>query len=89
MIKGCAKRVIVVKNTNSEMFDEAYFIVNPNKGERKQSDFLAEVNKIISSEFETASHHRKSKKWQGILLSLSLLLVGAFAGFFISYFLSI
>ncbi len=86
MIKGCAKRVIVVKNTNSEMFDEAYFIVNPKRGERKQSDFLAEANKIISSEFGTSDKHRKIKKMQGVLLPLLFMTIGAFAGFLISYF---
>ena len=85
MIKGCAKRVIVVKNTNSEMFDEAYFIVNPKKRNGKQGDFLAEANKIISSEFETGNKYRKNKKWQRILLSLFFLSVGAFTGFFVSY----
>ena len=29
LIKGCSKKVIVVKNTGSNMFEEAYFIINP------------------------------------------------------------
>lgn len=50
MLKGCKKNVVYVKNTGSELFDEAYFIVSDAavtkcKGE---SDMLREANKIIS-----------------------------------------
>ena len=49
MIKGCSRKVIVIKNPESELFEEAYFIVNPKKSERKQNDLLAEANRIISA----------------------------------------
>ena len=49
MIKGCSKKVIVIKNTGSDLFEEAYFIINPKESERKHGDFLLEANRIIAS----------------------------------------
>lgn len=52
MIKGCTKRVIVVKNMESDLFEEAYFIVKPSPTKLKASlcenDFLCEADKIVS-----------------------------------------
>ncbi len=48
MLKGCQRKVIVIKNPGSELFEEAYFIVKPLDKARKESDFLAEANRIIS-----------------------------------------
>ncbi len=50
MLKGCKKNVVYVKNTGSELFEEAYFIVSDAavtkcKGE---NDMLREASKIIS-----------------------------------------
>ena len=49
MLKGCQRKVIVIKNPGSELFEEAYFIVKPLDKAKKESDFLAEANRIISS----------------------------------------
>ncbi|MBR5308062.1 MAG: hypothetical protein IKU43_04770 [Clostridia bacterium] len=54
MIKGCSRRVIVIKHPESELFEEAYFIVNPKKSERRQSDLLAEASRIISQRTTSA-----------------------------------
>jgi hypothetical protein len=52
MIKGCTKRVVVVKDVQSDMFEEAYFILKPQTGKRKasssQSAFLTEANRLVS-----------------------------------------
>ena len=67
MIKGCKKNVVWVRNTGSDMFDEAYFIVS-DKGSEKcttESDMLKEASRIISEE-PSASYfstpHRKKEK---------------------------
>lgn len=49
MIMGCTKKVIVVRDIGSNMFDEAYFIVNPKVGNTQKSDFLREADRIIAS----------------------------------------
>ncbi len=53
MIKGCTKRVIVVKDVSSEIFEEAYFILRPVsskvKAAHSQSDIMREANRIVSS----------------------------------------
>ncbi|MBE6687764.1 MAG: hypothetical protein E7588_00635 [Ruminococcaceae bacterium] len=53
MIKGCTKRVIVIKNPEGNYFDEAYFIVKERFNEQKQSassetKMIDEANRIIS-----------------------------------------
>ena len=53
LLKGVNKRVIVIKNTESEIFEEAYFIVKSAglKGAGKQSkenEMVIEANRIIS-----------------------------------------
>ncbi len=52
MLKGCQKRVIWVRNTDSKWFDEAYFILSENTlNEKKapsESDMLREANRIIA-----------------------------------------
>ena len=52
MIKGCTKRVIVVKDIESNFFDEAFFIVKPQstKHASKESDFINEAHRIVKSD---------------------------------------
>lgn len=53
MIKGCTKRVIVVKDVMSDVFEEAYFILRPsqqsNAPEKSRNDILTEANRIVST----------------------------------------
>ena len=52
MIKGCTKRVIVVKDIESNFFDEAFFIVKPQSVKRvgKEADFINEAHRIVKSD---------------------------------------
>lgn len=50
MIKGCKKRMIFIKDTKSDYFDEAYFVL---KGDVEykdsyESDFVMAATKIIN-----------------------------------------
>ena len=49
MIKGCHKRIIFLKNTGSELFEEAYFIMKPQALEMKEHDVVSEAAKIVNS----------------------------------------
>lgn len=47
MIKGIGKQVVVLKNTGSELFEEAIFILKEGVSARKD-DMIAECRRIIS-----------------------------------------
>ena len=51
MVRGCQRKVIFVKNTGSEMFDEALFFVSRDTvKERSDEDMIKEANRIISEQ---------------------------------------
>lgn len=85
MIKGCSRKVIVIKNPGSNLFEEAYFIVSPKESERKYGDFLLEANRIIAS--RTVPDSRKKSR-AGIVLSWILgFTLGIAVAFPMAYFL--
>ena len=51
MVRGCQRKVIFVKNTGSEMFDEALFFVSRDMAkDRSDEDMIKEANRIISEQ---------------------------------------
>ena len=47
-MKGCHKRVIYMKNTGSDVFEEAYFVVKDGGGSLTyDGDFLSEAKRIV------------------------------------------
>ncbi len=50
MVKGCQKKVICIKDTGSEMFEEAFFIMKPSRdGARKETDMIREARRILEN----------------------------------------
>ena len=49
MVRGCQKKMIYLKNTGSEVFDEAYFVVSDKMlGEDiSECDLVKEANRIL------------------------------------------
>ena len=47
MVKGYQKRVVFLKNTGSEFFDEAYFVVCDAEHTQSDADMISEANRII------------------------------------------
>ena len=49
MLKGCQKKIIVMKNTGSPIFEEAYFILSENaqRAHTSERDMISEANRII------------------------------------------
>ena len=47
MIKGCNKRVIVMKDTGDSVFEQAFFILKPGTENKSQSDILVQAQRII------------------------------------------
>ena len=64
MVRGCKKSIVYVKNTGSEYFKEAYFILNENKGLSIicEKDLVSEAKRIISD-----GTKEKAKKDKGVL----------------------
>ena len=87
MVRGCQKRVIFLKNTDSTVFSEAYFIVNEDKenenlGER---DLVCEANRIINEKVGYPERKPIMKTVLKILLESVLpLVVGLVIGLLIN-----
>lgn len=47
MVRGYQKRVVFMKNTGSEFFDEAYFVVCDSEHTQSDADMISEANRII------------------------------------------
>lgn len=82
MIRGLNKQVIVVRDTGSDYFEEAIFIVDPSV-RAADADLAAEAHRLIAaSSGKTPKKHRKRVKWLipaallggALLLSLGYLL---------------
>ena len=59
MIKGCAKKVVVVRDINSNFFDEAFFIVKAGAQRKsrsgKESDYINEAHRIVKSDLPSCN----------------------------------
>ena len=70
-MRGCQKRVIYMKNTGSEVFDEAYFVVRDGYTHTlAKVDFLKEANRIVEENSCTGNQKRIKKRTllQGVML---------------------
>ena len=69
MIKGCEKRVVWIRNTESETFEQAYFILSESAYEKKKSegDIVSEAKRIIgqlpvSGWWDETPHQSKKRR---------------------------
>ena len=81
MIKGCHKNVVFLKDTGSELFDEAYFVVKPSIKSKPHSDIITEAMEIVSGLCEK----RQKRHFKGFVIGLFLgtLIGGGIAIFFV------
>ena len=50
MLKGCQRRIIMVKDTGSQYFDSAYFVIKSDLPKScKDSDMLSEAHRMIDA----------------------------------------
>ena len=76
MLRGCQKKVIHLKNTESDIFDEAIFLFSDTVRENlRDEDFIKEANRIISENVI----QRERKERINIKLGLVFFLLGALA----------
>ncbi len=63
MIKGCKKKIIYLKNTDSTLFDEAYFVLrkDSDKENYRESDMVDEAKRIVEGASGERSVDKKRK----------------------------
>lgn len=77
MVKGCQKKIIHLRDTGSDLFEEAYFIIRPGKAALRASetDMVREARRILENnrlgERRPSSDRRKRKR-RGALILFSL-----------------
>lgn len=63
MVRGCEKRIYYVKNTESEIFDEAYLILRRGKRQTDAGcDMDAEARRIVNGMTNRVPEKRE-KRW--------------------------
>ncbi len=58
MVKGCKKNVVFLKNTNSDIFDIAYFVLRDG-AEEHDGNIIDEANRILEENCFSTSKKRK------------------------------
>lgn len=59
MVKGCQRQIVLLRGTGSGLFEEAYFILKPEKAAVSEQLMIAEANRIIE---ENALHRPSIKR---------------------------
>ena len=62
MVRGCQKKIVYLKNTGSEVFDEAYFVVRDGAlSGMEECDMIKEANRILDEciSFEEERSYRQ------------------------------
>ncbi len=79
MVKGCQRRMVCLKQTGSEWFEEAYFLLREEKQSQAcdEQSLLREANRIVSEQGLSRGGERKI----GVLCRLFYGSVGATLAF--------
>ncbi|MBQ8322105.1 MAG: hypothetical protein IJX92_07055 [Clostridia bacterium] len=59
-MRGYQKKVIYIKHTGSNLFDEAYFVVGSTGENAKRSDMILEANRIIEESIKKEPRKKKT-----------------------------
>lgn len=62
MIKGVNKNVVIIKDIKNEVFEEAIFILRPQKKKPKKSVLLKEVRKILETDIRIPEERQRKMK---------------------------
>ena len=76
MLKGCQKRIVFLKDTGSELFDEAYFVIKAEYQNKSEGEFIQEATKIANSGKAEASVAKRSSFAFGFFLFSIGLFIG-------------
>ena len=80
-MRGCERKIILLKGTESQMFDEAYFLVRRDFESRRSEEIMKEAERIID---RNTTRRRSSKYLFALLFSFGFLLGIALASLLFS-----
>ena len=86
MVRGCQKKIIYLKNTESGVFDEAYFVVSDSAlcTDIDECDMIKEANRILNEcIYEEETNSLKEKILNLIKRTIVPLFIGIIFGMFI------
>ena len=86
MVRGCQKKIIYLKNTDSEVFDEAYFIVKDNAqcDVMGECDMVEEANRILDNVISCRMSSEKiSRIKKTVKVKITPFVTGIIIGFLI------
>ena len=79
MIKGCQKRIIQIKDTKSQVFEEAYFVLKSGASDAvSEKDIISEATSIINRYSQSGVSPKRAKR---SLKGLFYFLTGTAIGF--------
>ena len=74
LLKGCQGKIIRVRSADSRVFDEAFFVLREDAAPPRESDMLAEANRILE---ESMLRPRRTERGRAPLLFFALGAVAA------------
>lgn len=75
MIKGCKKRVIYIKNTDSRIFEEAFFVVRCNEDAKHytEREMVAEAERIAEGADGESCIIKRKKRGRAFFFALGMI----------------
>ena len=80
MLKGCQKRLVMLKPGENSVFESAWFVLREEKQDVAYDDMIAEANRIAAGGI-ASKYIRRHRRWGGWSLLLGALLGGGVASF--------
>lgn len=75
MLKGCQKKIVFLKDTGSDVFEEAYFVINPEYEGMNSCDIVSEATKIASGIYQGKETKKGNKQMlYSLFLSIGMLI---------------
>lgn len=81
MIKGAQKQMVVVKINDSDVFEEAYFVLRRGAGAVRM-DMISEANRIVESS-GVSRKQKKSVNVRAVIVSVVSFVAGSVIGAFL------
>ena len=75
MLKGCQKKIVFLKDTGSDVFEEAYFVIKPEYDSMNKDDIVCEATRIANGICQERNGKARGKDgWKYLFLSVGILL---------------
>ena len=86
MVRGCQKKIVYLKSTGSDVFDEAYFVVRETALDKiSECDMVKEANRILEECTSLENDRDKKEALFGFLKNKTVpFLVGTVVGMIIT-----